>query len=178
MEGTIGEIRLFAGNFAPRSWALCQGQLLAISTNTALFSVIGTIYGGDGRTTMGLPDLQGRAAIGAGQGAGLPLYPQGAKAGTDSVTLQVGNLPAHNHSPRLYAELALATTGDPTNRLIAGPPAASPVFADANPDVEVAMHPDSIKSSNVGSNIPVSVQNPVQALHYIICLEGIYPSRN
>ena len=88
-EGYIGEVRIFAGNFAPRGWALCQGQLLAISQNTALFSIVGTIYGGDGRTSFGLPDLRGRAAIGSGNGPGLSTYREGSQGGRENITLTV-----------------------------------------------------------------------------------------
>ena len=96
-EGMIGEVRLFAGNFAPRTWAFCEGQLLAISSNTALFSILGTTYGGDGRTTFGLPDLRGRSAVGPGNGPGLRSYRLGQRGGEEYKTLNITNLPIHSH---------------------------------------------------------------------------------
>jgi len=97
MEAFIGSILLFAGNFAPRGWAFCQGQLLSIQQNTALFSILGTTYGGNGQTTFGLPDLRGRAPIGPGQGPGLPSVELGEMAGTPQVQLLITNLPMHTH---------------------------------------------------------------------------------
>ena len=98
MEGTIGEIRGFGGNFAPRAWAFCNGQLLSIAQNQALFSILGTTYGGDGRTTFGLPDLRGRMPIGAGTGPGLSTRKLGARSGTDTVTLTRNQIPSHTHT--------------------------------------------------------------------------------
>ncbi|GAB5445408.1 phage tail protein [Gymnodinialimonas sp.] len=178
MEGTIAEIRLFASNFAPRNWAFCDGQLLAINSNTALFSLLGTIYGGDGRTTFGLPDFRGRVAIGEGHGPGLSNYTLGEKGGNEQTVLQLANMPAHNHSPRLYSELAVATISNPTDRLLAGPPAEAPIYADSDPSAEVAMHVDSIKSNTVGNNSAFSNVSPFLGMHYIICLQGIFPSRS
>lgn len=97
-EGFLGEIKMFGGNFAPRTWAFCEGQLLAIASNQALFSILGTIYGGDGRTTFALPDFRGRVSIHRGSGPGLPSYSQGQKGGTATTTLSVSNLPVHNHT--------------------------------------------------------------------------------
>ena len=97
MEGTIGEIRMFAGTFAPRTWAYCNNQLISIATNTALFSILGTTYGGNGQTTFALPDFRGRVAVGTGQGPGLSNIVLGQMAGTPTVTLLTTNMPAHNH---------------------------------------------------------------------------------
>src|SRR5215212_9817165 len=97
MEGYIAEIRLFAGNFAPRGWAFCAGQILSIASNTALFSLLGTTFGGNGQTTFGLPDLRGRVAVGPGQGPGLPSYDLGQMAGETTHTLIINEMPAHNH---------------------------------------------------------------------------------
>src|ERR1700719_3340863 len=99
----IGEIRMFGGNFAPRNWALCNGQLLLISQNTALFSILGTTYGGNGTTTFGLPNLQGRVPIHWGSGAGLSTYAPGQTAGAESVTLLQSNLPPHSHAVNAIA---------------------------------------------------------------------------
>src|SRR3982074_103263 len=98
MDGYIGEIRMFAGNFAPRNWATCDGQLLAIAQNTALFSILGTTYGGNGQTTFALPDLRGRGPTHAGQGPGLTNHVLGETGGAENVTLTVGQIPVHNHS--------------------------------------------------------------------------------
>lgn len=98
MEGYIAQIILFAGTFAPRGWAFCQGQILSISQNTALFSLLGTTYGGNGQTTFALPDLRGRAPIGTGQGPGLSSISLGQMAGTENVTLLITQLPAHTHT--------------------------------------------------------------------------------
>ena len=98
MEPTLGEVRMFAGNFAPRAWALCEGQLLAINSNQALFSILGTTYGGDGRTSFGLPDLRGRGPISPGTGPGLPSYREGQRGGATTNVLNVTQIPAHNHT--------------------------------------------------------------------------------
>ena len=113
----IGEIKMFAGNFAPRGWALCDGQLLAVSQNDALFSLFGTIYGGDGRTTFGLPDLRGRIPIHAGSGPGLSPRRLGAKGGAENVTLTTAQLPAHKHD--IFASSAGASAGNPLNNVSA-----------------------------------------------------------
>ncbi|MCG8476540.1 MAG: tail fiber protein, partial [Cytophagales bacterium] len=98
MKGIVGEIRLFGGNFAPRNWAFCEGQLLSISQNSSLFSIVGTTYGGDGRTTFALPDLRGRSAVHAGTGAGLTTRTLGQRLGNEHITLTVQQLPSHNHT--------------------------------------------------------------------------------
>jgi len=112
-EPFVGEIRMFAGNFAPRGWAFCDGQLLAVSQNDALFSLLGTIYGGDGRTTFGLPDMRGRTPLHAGQGPGLSNRRLGAKAGAENVTLTVNQLPSHRHD--WQATTALASSQSPVS---------------------------------------------------------------
>ncbi len=109
MDGVLGTIMIFAGNFAPRSWALCEGQLLAISSNTSLFSILGTTYGGDGRTTFALPDLRGRVSFQQGSGPGLPTYSLGQKGGSDTNVLNVNNLPAHSHAGSLNVSSANAS---------------------------------------------------------------------
>ena len=109
MEGTIGEIRMFAGNFAPRSWAFCNSQILSIAQNTALFSILGTTYGGNGQTTFGLPDLRGRVPIGTGQGPGLPNVSLGEMSGTPTTTLLATNMPAHTHTVAASGSMACKT---------------------------------------------------------------------
>lgn len=176
----IGAIVLFAGNFAPRGWALCQGQILAISTNTALFSILGTTYGGNGTSTFGLPDLRGRVPVGQGQGPGLSPYFLGEQTGVEQVTLLSTQMPTHNHLVNVGT--AQATTPGPTGMFL------TPANANYQGDgvtvntygptsaANVTLNPLSI--SNAGGNQPhVNVQ-PSLCLNYIIALEGIFPSRN
>jgi microcystin-dependent protein len=165
MEGTIGEIRLFAGNFAPRAWAFCEGQLLPISQNTALFSILGTMYGGDGRTTFALPDLRGRAPLGVGHGPGLSDIRQGEKGGAEQVTLTTAQLPSHNHQLQVANQ-----EGDkklPTEGYLAVDSYRSTADGTA----------PSNAVTNAGGNQPVPVVQPFLGLRYIICLQGIFPSR-
>jgi len=172
----LGAIFLFAGNFAPRGYELCQGQLLSISQNTALFSILGTTYGGNGTTTFALPDLRCRAAVGQGQGPGLNPVDLGQVTGTQTVTLLTTNLPAHTHS--LNASNAQGANADPTNNLIATPVDSSfnSLSAFNAPPANAVMSPTSVGLT--GNNIPVSIQNPILGLNYIIALQGIFPSRN
>ncbi|SIN77674.1 phage tail protein [Algoriphagus halophilus] len=180
MEGTIGEIRMFGGNFAPRTWAFCNGQLLPISQNTALFSIIGTIYGGDGRTTFALPDLRGRTVIGPGQGPGLSDVRQGARSGTETVTLTTQNMPSHTHT--LNVSGAAGTASSPANNYLAN----SQVQIERGGDTfDVMSYGPTANSTmggsaigNSGGSIPVNTRNPYLGIYYIICLQGIFPSRN
>ncbi|NOT56941.1 MAG: phage tail protein, partial [Deltaproteobacteria bacterium] len=128
----IGEIIMFGGNFAPRGWAFCNGQLLSIAQNTALFSILGTTYGGDGRTTFALPDLRGRVPVHAGnsQGPGLPPVQLGEMAGSPSVTLTVSQMPMHNH---LVVASQTATTTDPNGGVPGNDARGTPIYA-AQPD--------------------------------------------
>jgi microcystin-dependent protein len=181
MEGYIGEIRMFAGNFAPRGWAFCQGQIMGISTNTALFSILGTTYGGDGQTTFGLPDFRSRVAVGAGQGPALSYYALGQKAGVERNTLLPTNIPAHTHNLMVSSSNSdtatpvtgstIAVTGTQDARTFT--PALS--FNSATPNV--ALNAASITPAG-GSNVPVNNIQPYLGINYIICLQGMYPSRN
>jgi microcystin-dependent protein len=177
MDPFIAQILLFASNFAPRGWALCEGQMLPIAQNTALFSLIGTIYGGDGITTMALPDLRGRVAIGPGQGPGLPDYRQGDKGGTASTTLTVLNMPTHNHV--LNANSSYGTTAVPaSNTSLAattdGRSISVNVYSTNAPNVQLA----GASVGNAGANQPINNMQPYLAIPYIIALVGIFPSRN
>ncbi|MDQ5929530.1 MAG: hypothetical protein QG594_1309 [Bacteroidota bacterium] len=180
MDGTIGEIRMFAGNFAPKNWAYCQGQLLPISQNAALFSILGTTYGGDGRTTFALPDFRSRVAVGTGTGPGLSSYVLGQKAGSETNTLLQTNLPPHTHS--LNVSNANATIETPeTGSTIAvtgtgSPRAFTPELSFNSATPNVALNPLSVGAT--GSNIPVNNIQPYLGINYIICLYGIFPSRN
>lgn len=164
----VGEIRLFAGNFAPVNWALCQGQLVAISENEVLFNLIGTTYGGDGQNTFALPDLRGRVPVHQGQGQGLSPRTMGELVGTESVTLTTGQLPAHTHP--LRASTAAATVTTPAGALLGattvasyGPgPATTPMAAGA--------------IGPAGGAQPHENMAPTLTVNYIISLFGIFPS--
>jgi len=167
MEPFIGMIVQFGGNFAPRGWALCDGQLLSISQYTSLFSILGTTYGGDGKTTFALPDLRGRVAIHPGHGPGLSNYQLGQKGGAQTVTLTVNNMPSHNHT--LSGINAQGTDGVENATL-----ANTKIF---NPDApDTPMHADVI--GNRGGSQPFSIRQPYQSVNFIIALQGLYPSRN
>lgn len=173
-EPFIAEIKMFAGNFAPRGFAFCNGQLLQISQNTALFSIIGTIYGGDGRTTTGLPDLGGRAALHAGHGPGLTDRRLGAKSGVTEVALTNANqLGAHSHG--LHASSFDGPLNDPSGNTLAQNSAGAPQYAGA---ADVDMNSSAILPS--GSDSPQAHNNrqPYLVLNFIIALTGIFPSRN
>jgi microcystin-dependent protein len=177
MEGTIGEIRMFAGTFAPRSWAFCSGQLMAIAQNTALFSILGTTYGGNGQTTFALPDLRGRGPVGVGQGPGLPLVDLGQVGGEPTVTLLTTQVPAHNHT--LLASTGLGDASTPVAGKSLGvvtDATANPLNAYATAAPSVALAPQSI--GNTGGSQPHNNLPPFLGMNYIICLEGIFPSRN
>ena len=169
-EPYVGEIRMFAGNFAPRDWAFCDGQLLAVSQNDALFSLLGTIYGGDGRTTFGLPDLRGRVPIHAGTGPGLSPRRLGAKFGSEQETLTVNQLPSHTHS--LGATDAIGTDTSAEGDVIADA-AGVDRFLEGDPTVDLAT---SSMTSTGGSQSHTNVM-PFTCVHFIIALFGIYPSR-
>ena len=173
----IGAIFLFAGNFAPRGYQLCQGQLLPISQNAALFSILGTTYGGNGTTTFALPDLQGRAAVGQGNGAGLSPVVLGEKAGSQSVSLLTGNLPAHNHL--VNVSTANAAQPSPQNNFIApgiDSQAGNVLGFNTTATGGATLAPTAVTLT--GNNIPVSIKNPFLGLNYIIAVVGIFPSRN
>ena len=162
----IGQIVLFAGNFAPRGWALCNGQLLPISQNTALFSILGTTYGGNGQTTFALPDLRGRVAVSSGQGPGLTPRSLGEMAGSETVTLTASQMPAHTHA------VNATNNGQTTNRPQSAVPAKGGTYSTASPDTTMNA------VGNAGGSQPHDNLPPYTTLNYIIALEGIFPSRN
>jgi microcystin-dependent protein len=177
-EPFIAEIKIFAGNFAPRSWAFCNGQLLPVSQNTALFSLIGTTYGGDGRTTTALPNLQGRAPMHPGRGPGLTSRRLGQRGGTGKVTLSEAQMPSHKHSVIADAQAGGfggggANTADPVDHNLASTSASGQFYADGSSNL-VPMN----SLSNAGENQPHNNLQPVIALNYIIALQGLYPSRD
>jgi microcystin-dependent protein len=178
MEGTIAEIRYFGGNFGPRGWLLCHGQLLSISQNTALFSLLGTIYGGDGQVTFALPDFRSRWAVGTGQGPGLTSIDLGEMAGVENLTLLSTNLPAHNHTLsaiRVAVNGAGGDTASPNGSFIAANQGSFAERAGANQFLGSSLNG---ASSIAGSSTPMNIRNPYLGLNVIICIEGIYPSRN
>jgi microcystin-dependent protein len=173
-EGFIGEIRMFAGNFAPRGWALCEGQLLPISQNQALFSILGTTYGGDGRTTFALPDMRGRVVAGTGRGSGLTDRRLGQKFGSENNTLNTTQLPSHNHSSAIQAVSDVGNTNDPTGNYFAN----TGLFDNEYRSTGTVVNMRSGTTGNQGSSQPVNNVQPTIVINYIICLQGIFPSRS
>lgn len=167
----IGELMIFGGNFCPRNWANTDGQLLDIASHTALFSLLGTMYGGDGRTTFGLPDLQGRAPISHGTGTGLSTYAQGEKAGAETIQLTSVYLPSHTHA--VNSASADQDTSNPAANLFAAMPG---LYHSDSTTGRVTLKSDFI--GNTGGSQAFSKRAPYQALRYCIALEGIYCSRN
>ncbi|MGH1427601.1 MAG: phage tail protein [Arenicella sp.] len=172
-EPFVGEIRMFAGNFAPRGWAFCDGQLLAVSQNDALFSLLGTIYGGDGRTTFGLPDMRGRLPIHAGSGPGLSPRRLGAKGGAENVTLTTNQTPSHTHSVSATSEAGNQTS--PQNHFFAAENANVYHAAPLSSSV-VSLNSSTVTS--VGGSRSHTNLMPSLCINFIIALFGIYPSRN
>lgn len=171
MEPMIGEVRIFAGNFAPRNWAFCEGQLLAINSNQALFSILGTTYGGDGRTTFGLPDLRGRAAIAPGNGPGLPSYRLGEKGGSPTNILNTTQIPAHTHTAAVQVNTSDAGESNPNGQFLG----AGAVYAE---EATSNAHLGGVSVGNTGGNQPINNQQPYLGVHYIIAVQGVFPSRN
>ncbi|NOQ63169.1 MAG: phage tail protein [Methyloprofundus sp.] len=167
-DSFTGEIRMFAGNFAPRGWAFCNGQLLNISQYDALFSLLGTNYGGDGRSSFGLPDMRGRIALHAGSGQGLSSVSIGHKGGQESVTLSANELSSHSH--RVTATNKESNQADPTNHGLS----QGEIYSNASPSTNM----NAAAIANTGGNTSHNNLMPTLCIHYIISLEGVYPSRN
>lgn len=168
----LGEVDLVAFDFAPVGWALCQGQLLPISQNTALFSLLGTTYGGDGIQTFALPDLRGRRIVGAGQGPGLNPYTLGQAGGVENVSLTIAQIPSHTHT--VYASSAVGTGLTPTSSYWASQTSTN-LYSNA-PTSAANLAPAAIGTS--GNSQPHDNLSPYLALNYIIATEGIFPSQN
>ncbi|WP_299122105.1 tail fiber protein [uncultured Tenacibaculum sp.] len=196
-EPILGEVRIFAGNFAPRGWAFCDGQLLPISQNSALFSLLGTMYGGDGRTTFGLPDLRGRVAMSAGRHPGSSYnYIQGQRGGLEERSLNILQLPQHSHSVTngtgLGSHVLLSTDNAVRETPMAGDVPAVGTFTQgiSNQSVKTYGPPTNLVNgqpvggsssliiNNAGSSQPVDSRQPYLVLRYIIALQGIFPSRS
>jgi len=190
-DGYLATMNVFAGNFAIRGCALAQGQILSISQNTALFSLMGTTYGGDGRTSFGLPDTRGRSVIGAGTGPGLSTISLGQKGGAENKVLSTNNLPAHNHaasttvnaSATARANSAEGGTDSPNGNSWAVLDREN-LYSSAAPDV--SMHAGSISisasavttTSNTGNGTSFSIRDPYIGMNWMIQTQGVFPSRN
>ena len=172
-EPFLGQIYLVGYNFNQRGFACCAGQLLPIASNTALFSLFGTMYGGDGRTTFGLPDLQGRVAVGQGRGPGLSNYQQGQKGGAEDTTLTVAEMPSHNHAPTMHAETSPPSTPNPAGGMLG----ISNIYAAVDGNQDVAMATNAIRYNNMGGGQSFDIRQPYLALNYEVALVGIFPSR-
>ena len=171
MEPFIGQIQAFGFNFAPRGWAMCEGQLLPISQNTALFSLLGTTFGGDGRTTFALPDLRGRSIVGMGNGPGLSNISWGERGGAENHTLSVGQMPSHNHSVQVQVNTGGGSEADATTFL------ANQANGYAE-DATSGAHLGGVTQANVGGNQSFGIRSPFLGINVCIALQGIFPSRS
>ena len=178
------EIKMFGANFAPRGWALCDGQLLQISQYSALFSLLGTIYGGDGRTTFALPDMRGRVPVHAGTGPGLTPRRLGTKTGAEYTILNTTQLPSHTHTPRVLNLRATSADGisdEPTGRLPAKAAGGETIYNTAgggNAVVNMQSAAIQLELNNTGGNQPVYLMQPFTCVNFIIAMQGTYPSRS
>jgi microcystin-dependent protein len=175
MDAFIAEIRVFGCNFAPKNWAQCNGQLLPIASNTALFSLIGIYYGGNGTTTFALPNLQGQAIIGQGQGPGLSMYSIGEITGTANVSLIGNQLPPHNHPVNCYNDGGSANGPGANVLATSGTDGRGNVIYSATAGIPVAMNPAQIAPA--GNGVPHNNMSPYVAMNYCIALQGVYPQR-
>ncbi len=173
-EPFTAEIRIFAGNFAPRGWAFCDGQLLPVSQNTALFSLIGTTYGGDGRTTTALPNLQGRAPMHPGRGPGLTSRKLGEKIGSETVTLTEAQIPSHSHTAR--ANSSSADSGGPSSTKVLGRSRSGDIYQTNTTENLIDMSSQAVSATG-GSQYHENNQ-PFLTMNFIIALQGLYPSRS
>jgi microcystin-dependent protein len=192
-QSYLGSISGWGPNFAPHGWAFCQGQTMAISQNSALFSLLGTIYGGDGQTTFMLPNLGGRVPIGASQSPGTSNYTLGAQAGSESTTLTINNMPSHTHattatvSATLPLSTAAATTATPAVGEVLASASGSfgrdpidvKIYAPAPGTVQVPLNSSaSVTVQPAGDSQPFSLLQPFTAINYIICVQGVFPPRD
>ena len=169
----VAEIRIFAGNFAPTGWALCDGQILPISQNTALFSLLGTTYGGDGKSTFALPDLQDSVPIGAGQGSGLTDRFLGEQSGTSNITLLTTEMPIHTHNIGAY-DVDPADNRIPAPNMTLGTPGTGNIYNASNAGLKT-MAPQAIGVA--GGSLPHNNMMPYLVLTFIIALQGVFPPR-
>ncbi|KQR90456.1 hypothetical protein ASG01_15185 [Chryseobacterium sp. Leaf180] len=178
MEAYLGEIRIFAGSFAPQNWAFCDGTLYKIQENEALYSIIGTFYGGDGMSTFAVPDLLGRIAVGTGTGVGTSTITLGQKGGSETVQLTEAQMPQHTHAASATVSFPVYSeggdTGSPEGRVPGGLPGA---YSTQQPDTQLAPATNGGKLSPTGGGNPIGIIQPVLATNYIICMNGLYPDR-
>jgi microcystin-dependent protein len=171
MEPFIGQIQAFGFSFPPQGWAFCDGQLISIAQNTALFSLLGTTYGGNGTTTFALPDLRGRSMVHVGQGPGLSPISQGQSGGVESTTILIANMPAHSHNVTISVNTATGEDAIPTNKIASNTNAFS---EDVTPNAVLG----GVNQQLVGGNQPLFIRNPYLGIYHSIAMQGIYPSRN
>ncbi len=172
MEGVIGTIWMFGSNFAPRNWALCDGQLLAISQFSALFSILGTTYGGDGRTTFGLPAMRGRVPMHAGNGPGLSNRPLGQRSGVENVTLTTNQIPSHTHPTQIQVNNTDGEEDTVSGKILSNNPGAY------NEDPVAGQFLGGVNGGAAGGNQSHTNVMPFGTVNFVICLTGIFPSRN
>jgi microcystin-dependent protein len=171
----VAEIRVVGFNFPPTGWAQCNGQLMPLSQNTALFSLLGTVYGGDGKATFALPNIQGAAVVGAGQGPGLTEYWPGTEGGSTTVTLQDVEMPAHNHTVQASPDPAEVTAPGPNRVIARSKPGNAYVAGAGNPPVtQIA----SQALPPAGGGLPHNNMQPALVLNFVIALQGVFPPRS
>jgi microcystin-dependent protein len=170
-EPFVGEIRMFGFQFAPRNWAICQGQLMAIAQNDALFALIGTTYGGDGQATFGLPDFRGRIPIHQGTGPGLSNYPIGQNSGSENVTVTVQQIPSHSHN--MYASTSGVRTTSPANDYLGS--GEADIY---NRNTTASQTSLNSAIGNAGGSQPHNNIQPALCVNFCISLFGVFPTRN
>ncbi|MFT3827589.1 MAG: tail fiber protein [Chitinophagaceae bacterium] len=178
MDPYLGSVLLFAGNFPPRGWAFCQGQLMPISQNTALFSLLGTYYGGDGRTTFALPDLRGRAILSSGQGPGLSPRSVGEQGGTETTTLTTLQMPVHTHPVAVSITPGAASSANNASPVsnVYGTSGSKKLYT-SNGNVNMLSYQGTLTMQPTGGTQPFSNLHPELTLNYIIALQGVFPQR-
>lgn len=180
-DAYIGSIVMFAGNFAPRGWAFCEGQLIAISDNPSLFSILGTTYGGDGVQTFGLPDLRGRVPVGTGTGPGLTPSVRGNKGGVEHVTLSQSEMPSHTHSGSgtVKAHFVPPGTGDQSNPngCVMSGTGGSNIYTNQEANITMAANGVEVQVESTGGGQGHYNMQPFLGMNYIICVQGLYPPR-
>lgn len=184
MEPFLGQIMMFGGNFAPRGWAFCDGQLMSIAQYSALFSILGTTYGGDGRTTFALPDLRGRAPIHMGHGPGLTQRSFGSQSGSETTTLNVTNMPSHTHGASFTETSAqIAAHEGPGNKSEPNPGNVLAEIAngyragEANTTIDGGQITGNVTVSPTGGSQPFNNMQPYTTVNFVIALQGVFPSR-
>ena len=178
-DGYFGAIRITGMSFTPRLWAACEGQMVDVSSNPTLFSLLGTAFGGDGRTTFGLPDLRGRTPLGDGAGPNLNTIYMGQKGGIDVLSLQVAHLPPHGHSVTVNAKTGAGDQNDAdAGHFATGAFGRDPIVNSYSTTKDATMATDAVEVTNTGGGQPFDNRTPFTGMNYVICTSGLYPSRN